>query len=378
MTRADRFCFVPTSSALDVGVSAANLTAAYSGSNPGAAPQLAAFVTQEPAAGYSANTEHLLFTRRTAEWLFKTMENQAVTPGCATLLCTANGRQIQGPANVCVAGTTYSLTAVPGASYFWFTTGSLVIQGANDQPTVSVVATGTSGGRVWVSFSSDCTSFSDWVDVSSLEAPQQPGPLVVTSGNGTVCCPRNYFAVAPVPGAASYTWTVTAQNGSYSDGGTGPTPPVWLLGPCSLDLANGESTTVTFEVTATGNCGSLPTVTRSYTRSFTKPTGGPNYPCQQRPASPPPSPFALYPIPANASLRVELVDADSTAAGSWNDDPALTTQMQIVDYYGQTWLTQTAPGRVADLSTLAVPTGLYVLRVQRGARLETTQISIEH
>lgn len=313
----------------------------------------------------------------------------SLTSSCQQLLCDANGLSITGPSNVCLSGNTFSLPLIVGATYSWHVTGSLGIENPlnpggplltnidntgnpNTPNIITVKATGTSGGTIYVTFNSECWSTATplQVSVSSLEVPAQPEPnLDIVHDMTDLCNISSTIDVPPVPGAVSYTWTTQISGTGVIQGPrSGNNSTVLPHYDVFFPHGNGQKS-FSLTLIAHSNCGSA-TSTETYGYVFYQD------PCNPRPAGSP-SPFAFYPIPADASLRVELIDTDS-ATGAWDDDPALTTQLQIVDLYGQSWLTQSAPGRSADLPTGAVPTGLYVLRVQRGTRLETTQISIEH
>ncbi len=384
---ATNFGFVPTVSAIDYPgpLTRAAVFNGYSGTAaPGTASRAAAFVTQEPRASFT-NSDHISFNQRNARWTYEQLDQQAtLTPGCATLTCNADNLTISGPRNICRTGNTFSVPAVAGATYTWtWGSGIRPVAGANlNSPSITFepVGTGTDRTTIRVQIRSECTStVSRELIVSARETPAIPSGWI-NSQAGNECNPLFSLSLPPVIGAVSYSWELTPSNnlaytlyGSSRTATSSANPPNWQI----RIAHSGDAIGFEVDVTAYSNCGTTPTTSTIYV-TFARPgTGASGQPCPFNRPAVSSSPFGLYPIPANATLHVELLDTDSTATGSWNDDLALTTHLQIVDYYGQTWLSQTMPGRVGDLNIAAVPPGIYVLRVQRGARLETTPITIE-
>lgn len=391
-TALSQFCFVPTPSALDFPgpITQAVLYTPYSGNAPtGTASRFDTFVTQEPHNGEPANERHVQFRARNARWTFAQLTGSSFTPSCAQVSCNPQGNQIEGPPNVCTDGTTYSFVNMH-AQYTWLVTGSLgivnpddptgalvTILGPTNQSTIVVKPTGTSGGTIRLLFQSDCWSSGATLikNVSSRDTPSVLGSIDRTD-DGDPCYPTFTLAVPDVPGAAWYTWSLqrngqvfiehSTSSPTTSPSGGSPTPPSWNISP----RPNSSGGSVTINVTAYSNCSAVTTSSTYFEAIAPQP---PSSGCRPAGAS---MPISIFPVPADDVLNVELIDTDST--NTWPADPAFTTSFQVIDAYGQLWLNQSVPGREADLPVMAIPTGFYVLRVQRGARLETTQISIQH
>ncbi|MEI6765154.1 MAG: right-handed parallel beta-helix repeat-containing protein [Bacteroidota bacterium] len=141
-------------------------------------------------------------------------------------------------------GLYYSVTPVPGAvSYTWSTPSGYIITGGQGTDNI-VLTSGTSGGNLCVTATNACgiTSVATCLAISINSGMQSPGTI---TGVSTVCSNQTglTYSVVPVSGAASYTWTL---------------PNGWIIlsgqGTASITATSGVSGG-SLCVTATNACG---------------------------------------------------------------------------------------------------------------------------
>ncbi len=193
-------------------------------------------------------------------------EGGCVIPGaCASITITVNTtpaqpNPISGNTFPCVGTTnTYSVTTVPGAtSYTW--TLPVGWTGSSTSNSLSATA-GSSGGTITVTATNACgNSTVRSLTVGVNTPPPSPSMLMAPS---QICINSNVqFAVLPVPGATSYTWSL----------------PVGWTGSSTTDVINvftGSSGGL-LTVTANNICGaSTPPFTSNITLLTTTSQPGP-------------------------------------------------------------------------------------------------------
>lgn len=140
------FSFIPTTSALDIGKGQVPLTQAdfyqsYIGATPPAAPKNTPFDNFITAfsSGVGNNEEHISFTQRNGSWLANELNISNPLPQAdCSYFCIFSPNSIQGPDNIC--GTVnYTIANLPaGTNVTWLASGSIQIQGANNQDIVAV------------------------------------------------------------------------------------------------------------------------------------------------------------------------------------------------------------------------------------------------
>jgi hypothetical protein len=125
--------------------------------------------------------------------------------------CTSAPSQpgaITGPATVCNGSTnTYSIAAMSGViDYTWTLPAGWT--GSSTTNTINATA-GTNGGNISVIANNSCGSSPPrTLSVSVLVTPAQPGAI---SGPNSICQgTTNTYSISPVPGAASYNWSLPA------------------------------------------------------------------------------------------------------------------------------------------------------------------------
>jgi gliding motility-associated-like protein len=165
---------------------------------------------------------------------------------CVTITSGATPVQpgtITGPTTPCTnaTGTTYSITAVPGATTYTWTVpaGASITSG---QGTNSVMVNwGSTSGQICVTAGNSCgTSTAQCLNVTLGTAPPQPGTI---TGPASLCVgAMGTYSIANVAGATTYTWTV----------------------PAGVTLGTGQGTN-TINVTATNTPGGNITVTAGNT-----------------------------------------------------------------------------------------------------------------
>lgn len=179
--------------------------------------------------------------------------------GCSTLVTTQvavnplPNPQISGVQAICLNRTaTFGTTNNSGSTYLWTATGGGVIQGANNQPTVSVLFNSVSPCTLLVTetTSNGCSKQSSAfvVTVNPLPAPVISSP---SGGLPAVCALSTHSYTTPNVSGNSYAWNVVG--GTISSGqGTNTINVVW---------SNGTGGTVS--VTETVNATQCTTATTS-------------------------------------------------------------------------------------------------------------------
>ncbi|MBC7449671.1 MAG: cadherin-like domain-containing protein, partial [Hymenobacteraceae bacterium] len=172
---------------------------------------------------------------------------------------------ITGSTVVCQnsTGNGYSITAVPGAtSYTWTTTGVGTIVGASTGTSITVTASAGAGtGSVTVATNNgSCTSTAATLPVTRLIAPAQPSTITgSTSIAGS--SPGNGYSVTSVAGV-TYTWSVPASVGTVTAG----------AGTNSITVtAAGSAGSGAISVTATNTCGTSTARTLTVTVTANQP-----------------------------------------------------------------------------------------------------------
>jgi len=155
------FCFVPTTSALDIGggnvtLGSQDLTASYVNTAPPAAPSntpFANFIT----AGRE-NLTHILWNGLNSKWAFQEMQSAPQNTDCQSF-CQANPT-IYVPGAICGSGTTFSINNLPtGTQVAWSLSTSAAVsakQGSGPSFTVGFGGGNSGGGTLTATLTSDC------------------------------------------------------------------------------------------------------------------------------------------------------------------------------------------------------------------------------
>ncbi len=342
----DKFNFIPTTSALDIGkrnitLQDADYKKAYVGATPPVAP------TNSPFANFStdfekynpnsSNKPHISFNSRNGEWLSRELNVNAITTNCS-YMCASN--QITGPNTVC-SSATYS--APSGATYYdWTITegANLVNLAGNFTNTITLSPTNSnSAGQVTLSLffgSGDCGDIiltkTIWVGKPSIE-------INLTSNS-------NYVTIDLVgaegtdinqQGITATTWTQTASTNGGSAGGSG-----------FSGFGNGPNFywTATLVITATNACG-----TTSITRDV---TCAPPAPCD-----------TSYNLVAKSTSGYTVNKIIEPCAKTANQKTVAASANEIVSakLYDMSNI-EIRNYRTNDYSVEGVKKGIYILKVQ--------------
>ena len=339
-----KFCFVPTTSALDIGggsvaLGPQNLTAAYSGATPPAPPfntPFANFITAS-----RENLTHILWNGLNSKWAFQEMQGAPQVFSCQAF-CAATPT-ISGPDVICAGtGSTFTVAGLPpGTSVTWSVAAAVPYTPlASTASGYTVASTGTAGlGTVQATLNSDCGTFT----LAKPVAVGKPNPRAVkTSGPGE---PTNYTFTAPMVPGASYNWYV--DNNLISDENS-----YELFYYFGCNVTHVISYAFANDCNTTGN---RPSATR---------TGE----CRPRARADAGTTATLYPNPAKETVDVHLENAD-----------AAPVTVRLFDSYGQPRTEQTSHGETTlRLNTEKLPTGLYFVHILRGQQvLSRQQLRIE-
>jgi hypothetical protein len=391
----ERFCFVPTVSALDIAdINANTLAGRYVNGIPSASfSRAAAF--QAAARGYEpysnsnlpsstiANFLHPFFRGRQAHWLFDELQrpyngNSNAASCDPNVECNAAPPvAISGPTSACGA-VTYTVTApLAGATYQWTTSPAGAFSPASyTGPSFSTTAGGPNDGQVTVTLVSACPSAGLTASVPVIICK----PLTVAITNLSYL-DNNCRSAHNNPNFAQWTAQATGGNGPYTFR--------WYFDATgSGNNYQLQSTPILTQgaVTTFGTCMNQYTY---YVRAKVEVTDGTTTVWADYYAQPIYR-QALYPNPANGYVDVAAIAAPAPTTGSTNTQARSTTAnysaertptARITVYNGQGKVVyDKASSATADtrLDTQAWPTGLYQVVMQSGSTRTRTQLSVEH
>jgi hypothetical protein len=167
---------------------------------------------------------------------------------------------ISGTASVCSgSSSTYSISAVSGAtSYVWSVPSGSTITAGQGTTSITVTA-GSTAGNISVAASNTCgTSVARTLAITISPVAAQPGTI---SGTASVCSGSSTtYSISAVSGATSYVWTV--PSGSIITAGQGTTSITVTAGSTAGNISVAASNTCgtsvarTLAITAT-TCGDV-------------------------------------------------------------------------------------------------------------------------
>ena len=361
------FCFVPTTSALDIGggnvaLGSQDLTASYVNTAPPATPRntpFANFIT----AGRE-NLTHILWNGLNSKWAFQEMQNAPQNTDCQAF-CQA-APTISGPGSVCNNGNgaTYSISTLPvGTSVTWsLSTSASVYYASNSGPTFTVNFAGSgngSPGTLSATLVNNCGSFaiSTNLFIGPPAMPQTMGPNWGNDcGSVPVQCTIDNFD-------PSLTYTLTTTGSIRAIGGVQSDGTYTVRSTTS----GGRGT---ISVTASNSCGSTTTPL-----GVAAPVcGGPR------------SAYTLSPNPGTDEVQVQptqdepapspakTTQSKSAAAAVEEASPIGITAVRLYDSYGQLRLEQAGhEARTMRLRVSQLPAGFYVVHVLHGQEVVSRQ-----
>lgn len=217
----ERFSFVPTTSALDIGqdgrnITPADLSARYSPTDATVNQPFDNFFTNP-----LANEDHIQFTLDNGRWMLDEMQQNSSVYSCLALCQGANFPTVAGPNEVC-GNTTYQVNNTDGLPIRWQVNGNLTIVSGSTTNTVVVNSTGSGGGRVEAVVGMGTCTTTPFMDVQTGGMPAPPAGV---SGPGQININDVYdFSVVNPQNGITYEWTVTG--GNFSGPSTGSTVAV--------------------------------------------------------------------------------------------------------------------------------------------------------
>ena len=218
-----RFCFVPTTSSLDIGrgtqtITTADLLRVYTPSSPPPAPKnvpFANFFTHP-----IANIRHTQFTQQNGQWLMNEVRNANPTFNC-TQYCSLNPTITGGAVSVCYGSNkTFNISGASGLPVQWVASSNLRVISQNNTSITVTALSSTTSGPAWI----DANVGGTFCGI--FPAPRRnitAGPYstsqISVSGQVPVCPGSQYWYTAS-PTGTSYSWTypsgwsVVSQSGN--------------------------------------------------------------------------------------------------------------------------------------------------------------------
>ena len=349
------FCFVPTTSALDIGgnnvaLTPQDLTASYSNAARPAAPRNTPFTNF--ITGVRDNLTHILWNGLNSKWAFQEMELAPQNINCLGF-CQAD-LNIVGNATICASGTTYSINGLPpGTEVTWFLSTSTNVSRTYsfNTPTFTTAYTGSGNsgtGTLTAQIRSVCGS----VDMRKTIYIGTPAPIELEEDllASDPCAKIAWFNILNYDPLLTYSATGVTGIGN---------------GRIRVKGRPGSSNAA-FTVTVTNSCGSYSTSTSAL---FPE--------CGYR--------YATYPNPADDGLTVEQTssaDSKSSAAKSPSAKTTATSMpftVRLYDTHGTLHMQQTTSTAALRLGVSTLPAGLYLLRIEAdGKVVESRQLQITH
>ncbi|GAB3574070.1 T9SS type A sorting domain-containing protein [Hymenobacter daeguensis] len=331
------FCFVPTTSALDIGggttaLGPQNLTASYSGAAPPAAPfntPFANFITAS-----RENQTHILWNGLNSKWAFQEMQGAPQVFNCQAFCQMVP--VISGDAAICTGETkTYSVNAPTGATVQWNVFGPVSYTTSGNTITVTS-ATGGTNDRLTLTptISSECGQFTVPSRSIALGAPlytELIGPTTVDCSD-----PQEVYRITPFYADQNYSNISITGPASLKPLGYNHSGEFGLIfnGPgqvyVTMDIHN--------------DCGDSQAMLYVTVQD-----------CPARKAT-----VTLYPNPARETVDVHIENASA----------ATPFTVRLFDGYGRACAEQTSRGEATlRLNTEKLPAGLYFVHLLQGGKV---------
>ncbi len=356
-------CFVPTYSALDVAtVTPATAFSKYINNitdNP-SQPRVGPYIAQANLTGSAAeyNLNHLTFTARNSEWIYRQMEHLPLANNyCSTECSLATNFVITGPAQLCPGATaTYTVSNLPAnAQIRWSVSPSgLVTPNSGTGSSFSVQAPAGASGQATIQATLITSA-------GGCELPLPGRALTVGASyvsigiyGGCGGLPATFTALGQALGT-NYRWTINRQaQPQFNDQAqityTLPTDPAIRQLPVTVTVA--------------GTCPGAGTLSDTYNVVIEHGAGCANERTIPPATGPAPVTASVYPNPASESVYVRLENADVSRP----------TTVRLFDSQGQLRLEHTTKGETTiKLKVNKLPSGIYFVHVLRGSDIITRQ-----
>ncbi len=213
----DRFNFIPTTSAIDIGkknivLNDFDYTRAYVGGQPPAAPKNSPFINFatdfERTNPNFSNKSHLSFSNRNSDWLAKELNGSATTTDCSYICANV---PINGPSTLCTFAT-YT-APVGGNNFFWSITqgASLVTLSGNGTANITLTALPNVSGSVILTLNMGDNGTCGNVVVTKnvwVSIPKVTNFAITGGYDNAPINSSDTFNVSIAQGATSYQWSI--------------------------------------------------------------------------------------------------------------------------------------------------------------------------
>lgn len=340
-----QFCFIPTTSALDIGggsvaLAPQNLMAAYSGANRPAPPFSTPFSNFITAS--RENLTHILWNGLNSKWAFQEMQGAPQVFNCQAFCQLVPA--ISGLNAVCAGSSaTYTVNTPANTNIIWDVQPvGLVTSSTSGNAITLTNSAGLAGTRLTIAATiiGECGQLAVPAKSITLGVPEVPA-LEEAPG-----CTYNqlYYRIANYDPSQTYT-IINRVNAA----GPAPGPTFWVKGGSSGS----------FTLTATNSCGNN-SVGNDVVYSN----------C---------SGSRTYTISPNPGTDEVVVEEEPTPEADGNDShgpaaPAGISGVRVYDGYGRLRFEQAARGVAAmRLQVSALPAGLYVVHILSGGKVASRQ-----
>jgi hypothetical protein len=380
----DRFNFIPTASALDIGLGNVNLNntdylSRYVGGQPPNAPKNSPFdnfTTAFNNPNSDNNQVHLEFNRRNGDWLAAELIGTDIETTDCSFVCS--NTTISGNDTICSSGL-YSVS-VPinnDITVLWSVNNANVIL-SNTTGNSTTVTNGGFRGTVTLSATITSVRCDSNITITKnihIGSPSQPtylhGPAIVNTGAIV-----NYSA-GKASGATSYTWWLPypfdvsnpidyfAQNwqmatttGRQLTAMTGYAENSGYVQVMGVNECGRGGAKILFVQHGNGGVGggAIPRADPQGKDIFT--------PSSEKY-------FRIYPNPSNGIVNIVLKES--------NNKPLNQNEIQgkLFDLFGNIKRTVKIINNTANLNTKGLVTGVYVLKIYRGETIESHQLIVK-
>lgn len=378
----DRFNFIPTPSALDIGKGNITLTdsdykMAYVGATPPVAPKnspFANFSTDfERTNPNSSNNRHISFNSRNGNWFAKELNLVPETTNCAYMCSNV---QISGPETICTTANFAVTSGVP--IYNWSITegASLVSITGSNTSICTLTSTNTGSGFVTIRVvygdnNIRCGTRTQtkrvWLGLPQLinyTFETNNGAVCITDGSNTYSSPQinlndrirvNVTGLSSAEALVNSNWEWQTLNNVVMINGTRNTRQICPMagGQTSISFrfrnACGWSdwTEIPFQVIQTPAPMSMSMMSQTETI------------------------FKIYPNPTNNIVNVDLRDQNQSP------NPNATIIAELYNMMGEIKSTIEITNNLATINATGLPRGIYLLKINIDGVVETHQVGVE-
>ena len=374
----DRFNFIPTTSALDIGkgnvpLNDSDFKMAYVGATPPIAPKnspFANFSTDfEKFNPNASNKTHISFNSRNGEWLAKELNIAPITTNCS-YMCAST--QITGADLICTSAT---YTAPSGGTFNnWTITqgSSLVTLTGNGTPNVTLTALPDASGTVTLSLTMG-DNWSKCGNVTLTKTIWVGKPIIEDISNSSFCQgggkrEQNSIQIGSESPINNYQWIICEN----------PTNTPCLNSTGVSIIGGSNQSKVYFDVP--NNINSIPIFVRAqnicgwsewldvsrYAENcnITDPS------CTQCYKTAP-NKYIIYPNPTKDIVTIDLRDQNN------KPDKNATISGELFDMMGQSKSKVEISNNKATFSVRGLNKGIYVLKIYINDKVESHQIAVE-